>query len=177
VARLTAEEIIARLRLEPLPGEGGWFVETYRGPPSAPGSAASVATAIYYLLDAASYSALHVLPNDEVYHFYLGDPVDLHTLTDDGTLTVVRLGSDLAGGERPQAVVPAGVWQGSRLAPGGRWALLGTTVHPGFEFADLRLADPALLHRFPRHRSILDGLLARPSWRFAIKEASNRELP
>ena len=89
------------------------------------------------------------MPKDEVYHFYLGDPVDLHLLRANGVLEIIRLGPNLGGGEHPQAIVPAGVWQGSRLAPGGEWALLGTTVHPGFEFADLRLADGSLLERFP----------------------------
>jgi uncharacterized protein len=158
-----ADEVIARLGLKPLPGEGGWFTETYRGPPMPPGSEVSVGTAIYYLLDKDSYSALHQLPKDEVYHFYLGDPVDLHLLRANGVLEIIRLGSNLAGGERPQAIVPAGVWQGSRLAPGGEWALLGTTVHPGFEFADLRLADASLLERFPQHRSTLQPLLPRRS--------------
>lgn len=161
MARLTAKDVIARLNLQPLPGEGGWFAETYRGSPLAVGSEASVGTAIYYLLDKDSYSALHQLPKDEVYHFYFGDPVDLYLLRMNGVLETIRLGADLASGERPQAVVPAGIWQGSRLAPGGKWALLGTTVHPGFEFADLRLADANLLERFPQHRATLQSLLAR----------------
>ena len=160
MARLTAENVIARLNLEPLPGEGGWFAETYRGPPLAVGSETSVGTAIYYLLDKETYSALHQLPKDEVYHFYLGDAVELHLLRPNGVLEIIRLGSNLSGGERPQAVVPAGVWQGSRLAPAGEWALLGTTVHPGFEFADLRLADANLLERFPQHQAALQSLLA-----------------
>ena len=161
MARLTATEVVARLGLKPLPGEGGWFTETYRGPVPAPNLNCSIGTAIYYLIDNSSYSALHQLPKDEVYHFYLGDSVDLHLLTQDGSLEIVRLGPDLAGGELPQAVVPAGVWQGSRLAPGGDWALLGTTVHPGFEFTDLRLADAALLKQFPQHRASLEPLLPR----------------
>ena len=109
MARLTAQEIIARLGLKPLPSEGGYFAETYRGSAIAAESKVSVGTAIYYLLDKDSYSALHVLPKDEVYHFYLGDPVDLHLLSPTGELEVIRLGSDLEKGRCPQATVPAGV--------------------------------------------------------------------
>lgn len=163
MARLTAQEVIARLGLKPLPSEGGFFVETYRGRVIADESDVSIGTAIYYLLDKSSYSALHRLPKDEVYHFYLGDPVDLHLLTGSGELEVIRLGSELVKGQRPQAVVPAGVWQGSRLASGGEWALMGTTVHPGFEFSDLQLADASLLDRFPQHRAALSDLLPRTS--------------
>ena len=146
----TKEQLIAHFELAPLPVEGGFFRETHRNAHS---------TAIYYLLTAETCSLFHRLTGDEVYHFYLGDPVDLHLLRANGVLEIVRLGSDLAGGEFPQAVVPAGVWQGSRLAPDGEWALLGTTVHPGFEYTDLRLADASLLERFPQHESTL-----RPLW-------------
>jgi uncharacterized protein len=140
----TVEEIIQYLQLEPHPCEGGFFRETYR---SRLGIAANVlpmeyaadrcaSTAIYYLLTAGTFSEMHRLPTDEVFHFYLGDAVEMLQLHPDGHGEVIRLGSDLAAGERPQVLAPGGTWQGSRLVPGGRWALLGTTVAPGFEFAD-----------------------------------------
>ena len=141
---LTAEEIIQYLQLEPHPCEGGFFRETYR---ARLGIAANVlpmeyagdrcaSTAIYYLLTPGTFSEMHRLPTDEVFHFYLGDTVEMLQLGPDGRGEVIRLGSDLGAGERPQVLAPGGVWQGSRLVPGGKWALLGTTVAPGFEFAD-----------------------------------------
>lgn len=144
---MTIDELKRLLRLEPLDGEGGWFAETYRarqilpsGPlgPDRPGPR-SLATAIYYLLTAETFSALHRLRSDEIFHFYLGDPVEMVQLAPDGGGRVVLLGTDLAAGMRPQILVPAGVWQGMKLVAGGRFALLGTTVSPGFDVADFEL--------------------------------------
>jgi predicted cupin superfamily sugar epimerase len=135
---LTAARLIELLRLEPLPIEGGHFRQTWR---SAAG------TAIYYLLsdDPDSFSALHRLPTDEVYHFYLGDPVEMLMLHDGGRIENVVLGHDLLAGQRAQHVVPHGIWQGSRLRAGGRFALLGTTMAPGFQPKDYEGGDRALL--------------------------------
>lgn len=155
-ADATADEaaaIIARLGLEPHPREGGWFRETYRAaetlaPGALPpryGAARAAATAIYYLLTPTSFSALHRLASDEVFHFYAGDPVEQLQLYPDGTGATVVIGSDLAAGMRPQVVVPQGVWQGARLASGGRYALLGCTVAPGFDYADYAGGERALL--------------------------------
>ena len=118
-------------------------------------------TAIYYLLsdDPDSFSALHRLPTDEVYHFYLGDPVELLLLAPDGGSDVARLGSDLRRGERVQFVVPHGAWQGSRLRPGGRWALLGTTMAPGFDPSDFELGRAAeLAERWPECAALIREL-------------------
>ncbi len=155
----TAEELIAMLMLRPLPVEGGFYRETYRSDLLLPAAslapryaeARTASTAIYYLLTPSTFSALHRLPADEVYHFYLGDPVELVLLgPGEGDGTVVTLGPGLASGQRPQALAPRGVWQGSALKPGGRVALLGTTVAPGFEFADYEAGDrAALLGAFP----------------------------
>jgi predicted cupin superfamily sugar epimerase len=129
---LNAERLIAALGLEPLPREGGYYRETYRSPHG---------TAIYYLLTADTCSALHRLPGDEVYHFYLGDPVELLLLDEGAGGRVVTLGPDVLGGQCVQTVVRGGVWQGSALRPGGRFALMGTTMAPGFEFADYEAGD------------------------------------
>ncbi len=146
MAVLSARDIIGLLGLAPLEREGGYFVETYRGPRLS-GTTRAASTAIYYLLTPEGFSALHRLPSDEIYHFYFGDPVELLQLRPDGTGTLCRLGPGLASGERPQWLVPAGVWQGSRLAAGGRagFALLGTTVAPGFQFEDYAPGDGAAL--------------------------------
>jgi predicted cupin superfamily sugar epimerase len=86
---------------------------------------------------------MHRLRSDEVFHFYLGDEVEMLQLWPDGTGRRVGLGSDLAAGMLPQTVVPQGVWQGSRLVRGGRFALLGCTVSPGFDYADFESAASA----------------------------------
>jgi predicted cupin superfamily sugar epimerase len=141
---MTAEEIISLLKLKPHPKEGGFFAETYRAeeaipqgvlPQRYPGPRA-FGTCIYYLLTAATFSAMHRLQSDEIFHFYLGDPVEMLQLLPDGTGKTVVLGSDLRAGMHPQVIVPCGVWQGSRLVVGGKFALLGCTVAPGFDFAD-----------------------------------------
>ena len=79
---------------------------------------------------------MHRLQSDEIFHFYLGDPVEMLQLLPDGTGQTVLLGGDLTADMRPQVIVPRGVWQGSRLLAGGKFALLGATVAPGFEFVD-----------------------------------------
>lgn len=163
---MTAAEIIACLGLRPLPIEGGYYRETYRADESLPASALprypgarALSTGIYYLLTPDTFSALHRLRSDELYHFYLGDPVELLLLFPDGRGERRRLGSDLRAGERPQLVVPAGAWQGSRLAPGGRVALLGTTVAPGFELADFEAGSRSLLlAAYPDFRAEIEAL-------------------
>jgi|AGTN01.2.fsa_nt_gi Uncharacterized conserved protein len=106
--------------------------------PSAAGNGTSRvwSTAMYYLLTSDSFSAMHRLKADEVYHFYLGDAIEMLNLNPDGSEQVIRLGSDIIGGALVQHTVAAGVWQGSKLVDGGKFALLGTTVSPGFEFSD-----------------------------------------
>lgn len=124
------EEIVKILGLAPLPQEGGMYRQTYMSAETVGGKPA--ATAIYFMLTDNSYSHLHRLPADEVYHHYMGDAVELSLIDKEGNLTKITLGKDLAAGQVPQAVAPRGSWQGSRLAPGGGFALLGTTMAPGF---------------------------------------------
>ncbi|MBI2880060.1 MAG: cupin domain-containing protein [Candidatus Tectomicrobia bacterium] len=142
--KIIAEEIIAALNLKLHPEEGGFFAETHRSEEWVPAEALpdryrggrSFGTCIYYLLTPDAFSALHRLESDEVFHFYLGDPVEMLQLWPDGSGRVLTLGDDIPGGMRPQIIVPKGVWQGSRLRPGGRFCLMGATVSPGFEYAD-----------------------------------------
>lgn len=139
---LTPQQIIDHLGLEPLHEEGGLFIQSYCSPetisrehlPERYQGDKPFGTAIYYLLTAEtnSFSALHKLPTDEMYHFYLGDPVELLQLHPDGTSRLVILGQDLLAGQKLQHLVPHGVWQGSHLIPGGYFALLGTTMAPGY---------------------------------------------
>lgn len=155
----TAADLIAALGLVPLLPEGGYFRETYRSTARHGGKA--LATAIYYLLTPDTFSAMHRLPTDEVYHFYLGDPVRLLQLGPDGG-QVIDLGPDLAAGQRPQWVVPAGAWQGSCLVAGGRFALLGTTMAPGYDPSDYEAGDRGRL------------TAAYPPWAALIAERTRR---
>ncbi|HTB77627.1 MAG TPA: cupin domain-containing protein [Polyangiaceae bacterium] len=154
-----ARAVVAALGLAAHP-EGGFFRETFRaslavGAPQGPRAAS---TAIYFLLPAGSFSALHRVRSDEVWHHYDGDPIELYTLGDDGEARVVRLGSDLARGDRPQVVVPAGIWQAA-VPVGKRYSLCGCTVAPGFDFADFEMPSRAeLLARFPSVRELVERL-------------------
>lgn len=144
---MTANEIKALLNLEPHPVEGGFYRRTYTSPGSVDlqRGLRAQGTAIYYLLDAGAFSEMHVLESDEIFHFYLGDPVEMLQLHPGGRSSVVILGPDLAAGQQVQVIVPAGVWQGTRLIGEGKVALLGCTVTPGFDFADYRNAQYAEL--------------------------------
>ena len=141
---LTAQEIIRKLGLKPLPEEGGFYRETYRseekipkeGLPARYSSAKSFCTAIYYLLTPETCSALHRLSSDEIFHFYLGDPVSMLQLHHGGSSELITLGRDPGRGEQLQAVVPRDTWLGAFLNQGGSFALMGTTVAPGFDFSD-----------------------------------------
>jgi uncharacterized protein len=140
----TAAEIIALLKLEPLPNEGGFFRRSYTSDIFWSGLR-SVNTAIYFLLTPEGFSALHLLETDEIWHFYAGDPVE-HVMLDSISLEGVKtiMGPDLLAGQRPQLVVPTQSWQGARLAPGPQvhgWALLGCTMSPGWDEDEFTLAD------------------------------------
>ncbi len=136
-AGLTAEDVIARLRLAPHP-EGGWFRETFRDVPLPDGRAAS--TAIYYLLAAGQASHWHrVTDAAEAWHFHAGAPLELGIAPHAGGHGgVVVLGTDLIGGQTPRAIVPAGDWQSARSL--GAWTLVGCTVAPGFECSKFEMA-------------------------------------
>jgi len=150
------------LGLEPHP-EGGFFKETWRGALrlALPRGARSAHTAIYFLLPAGTFSAFHRVASDEVWHHYDGDRLALHLVDDHGVHTEVVLGRDIARGERPQHVVPAGTWQAA-VPLGDPHVLAGCTVAPGFDFADFEMPSRAeLMARFP-HLGALVTRLTRP---------------
>lgn len=131
----SAQAIVRLLGMQPHP-EGGWYAETFRDNPDG---GRGHSTAIYFLLESGQVSAWHrVRDAAELWHYYAGAPVELTTQSQDGSLTTVAVGSDLANGQRPQAVVPAGCWQTARSM--GEWSLVGCTVAPGFDFASFELA-------------------------------------
>jgi uncharacterized protein len=141
---MTADEVAQFLQLKPHPLEGGFFRETYRSRwmvseeylPQGVSGSRSIGTAIYYLITPESFSPLHRLSGSEIFHFYAGDPVLMLQLLPDSASRIITMGSDLAAGHQPQVVVRGNVWQGTKLAPGGKWALMGTTMSPGFDPAD-----------------------------------------
>jgi len=166
---LTVEQIKSLLHLEPLPNEGGFYAETYRSAHTLPQESLaagypgnrSLATAIYFLLTPESFSAMHRLRGDETYHFYLGDPVEMLQLKPDGTGEPVLIGPGIASGMRLQHMVQGGCWLGSRLAPGGKFALLGTTMAPGFDPADFELGNrEQLSEAYPAYAALI-ALLCR----------------
>lgn len=136
--------LAARYGLAPLPVEGGLYRRTWAGPEYEEGRPAG--SAIILLLSAGDFSALHRLPIDEVWHFYRGDPLELLLLDPDGSARVEVLGPD----QHVQLVVPAGTWMGAHVADGGRWALCGTTMAPGFLPGDYEGGDAeTLCARYP----------------------------
>ena len=137
-SELSAADVVRLLDLRPHP-EGGHFRETFRDPRAVDGGRAA-STAIYYLLGAGEASAWHRVDAAEVWHFYAGSALAL-TVSPDGRAALgFRLGPDLARGERPQVVVPAGAWQAAESL--GAWSLVGCTVAPGFDFAGFEMAPP-----------------------------------
>src|SRR6478609_3445758 len=149
-----AERIVRELDLAPHP-EGGFYRETFRSslvlsglPHGAPRAAS---TAIYFLLPGGTFSAFHAVTSDEAWHHYDGDPLELEVIGTDGVAVRYVLGKALHDGQVPQAVVPAGAWQAARPL-GDRYALVGCTVSPGFDFADFEMPPRAeLLRRLPAH--------------------------
>ncbi|MBZ9873529.1 cupin domain-containing protein [Mesorhizobium sp. BR1-1-9] len=138
---MSSAEIIAILGMRPHP-EGGWYTETFR---DSGGEARGHSTAIYFLLEQGQVSAWHrVRDAAEAWHFYAGAPLALSIWEEGGPKAnrVIEqvLGIELAAGERPQIVVPAGWWQSARSL--GEWTLVGCTVAPGFDFAAFELAEP-----------------------------------
>lgn len=167
---MKAEDLIASLGLQPLPWEGGYYRETWRSaveiPISALGTgyagARSAGTAIYYLLTPETVSRMHRLPSDETFHFYMGDPVEMLLLYPPESATgIVTFGQNITAGQVVQFTVPGNVWMGAQIAAGGAagYALMGTTVSPGFDFDDLEMGDKrTLIEKWPDVRLLIDAL-------------------
>jgi uncharacterized protein len=163
---MTADEVNRVLGLVKHPREGGWYVRTWESDEFVEleryGAPRRTSTAIYYLLEPDTFSEMHVLESDEIFHHYLGGAVEMLQLFADGSSARVVIGKDLEAGERPQQVVRRGVWQGSRLVKAEGWALLGCTVSPGFEFVDYRDAGAEeLVARWPGEVEMIRALTRR----------------
>jgi uncharacterized protein len=163
---LTHRKLINQFDLQSHP-EGGWYKQTYRSTEYI--SAAALpgrfrgdrpfSTAIYFLLEEGNFSAFHRIKSDECWHFYLGDPLEIYVLQQNGELTVTTLGNDINKDYLFQFVVPADCWFASRPAPGSQYCFVGCTVAPGFDFADFELANAEhLISKYPQHTTIIKEL-------------------
>jgi predicted cupin superfamily sugar epimerase len=148
----TAKEIIDILGLKPHP-TCGFVAETYRSRQTIPLQALPAAyegsrpfgSVLYFLVTPEAQIRLHRIRSDQMYHHYLGGPLEVLLLYQDGTGEILVIGPDLAAGMRPQLFIPGGTFHISRLRAGSAFALLGTTEWPGFESPDLELGDPERL--------------------------------
>ena len=131
----TAEEVIARLGLQPHP-EGGHYREMFRAADRPRGAG----TAIYFLLKAGERSHWHRVDADEIWHHYAGAPLELSLSEDGRSVRRLRLGIDFDIGEQPQLLVRRGIWQAARSL--GAWTLIGATVAPAFQFEGFKMAPP-----------------------------------
>ena len=151
-SRPTIDALVAHWRMQRMETENIMFSQSYVGKAS---------TAIIAMLidDPQSYSDMHRLPTDEIWHFYLGDAIELLLLDPDGEDEVVILGHDVLQGEYVQFVVPAGVWMGARVRPGGEYAVFGNTMAPGFSVDDFEGAAAAdLIAQWPQHAQLIRAL-------------------
>jgi predicted cupin superfamily sugar epimerase len=158
--------LVKHLELKPHP-EGGYFREMYRSeeshlqehlPHRFTGSR-SHCTSIYYLLFGNNFSALHRIKSDEIWHHYEGGTLEIFSINDKGELTIHVLGKDFENNEKPQVVIKAGDWFGSRVKDKDTHALVGCTVAPGFDFEDFEMGDREnLLNSFPQHKKIIQEL-------------------
>ena len=159
-------QIIEKFELEPHP-EGGYFRETYRSTgeieekslgPKFEGPR-NYSTCIYFLLTSNEFSAFHRIKQDEIWHFYDGSPIRLHVISPSGEYSKHRIGRELALGETPQLVVPAGCWFAAEVVNESAFSLVGCTVSPGFDFRDFEMRSrPELISMFPEHEKIISKL-------------------
>ncbi len=165
---MTADRLIKSLGLAPHP-EGGFFREAYRAAGTITGNALpagfagdrAFSTSIYYLLRTDQVSTFHRIRSDELWHFYMGDALEVIDIAPDGVLTTTVLGHDVTGGDTLQSVVPAGRWFGARLSKPrpDAFALVGCTVAPGFDFADFEIAErDKLVAEFPEHAQVIKAM-------------------
>lgn len=147
--------------------EGGYFAETYRSAETIPQDALpkrfegerNFSTGIYFLLESHQFSALHRIQSDEMWHFYYGTPLNVYYIDHQGFVQTIKLGDNPENGEVFQAVVPAGVWFGSKPAQPNGYSLVGCTVAPGFSFADFEMASrEKLMKQYPEHKEIINIL-------------------
>lgn len=160
------DQIIENLQLQPHP-EGGYYRETYRSKDVISSECLNgnfdgdrnTSTCIYYMLTGENFSAFHKINQDEIWHFYKGQTVMIHILTNNGEYSKIEMGDSILENEIPQFVVPKDVWFAAELKFKRDYCLVGCTVSPGFDFKDFQLAKRhELINSFPQHQKIITAL-------------------
>ena len=158
--RPSAVDLKRLWNLAEMPTERVFFRQTYVDP-KAGSDGKPLCSAIVALVtdDPSTFSDMHRLPTDEIWHFYLGDPIELLLLHPDGRDELVVLGPDVLEGQEVQHVVPAGTWMGARLRPGGEYGVWGNTMAPGFILSDFEGASAEeLIARWPDRAALIAAL-------------------
>lgn len=160
------DQLVSKLELQPHP-EGGFYKETYRSEgvipkielPKAFSGSRNYCTGIFFLLTAGNFSAFHKINQDEMWHFYEGDPLRVHMIDSNGNYSFQDIGLNLDVGQLPQFTVSADIWFASEVADSGYYSLVGCTVSPGFDFDDFELPDRSkMLTMFPHQSEIIKRL-------------------
>lgn len=156
-------EIIDSLELKPHP-EGGFFKETYRSKGTIKVDSLDAeyegernySTSIYFMLTSEKFSSFHKINQDEIWHFYQGSPIELHTISESGIHKKHIIGNDLMNAQKPQLVVPGNHWFAAKVIDPDSYSLVGCTVSPGFDFEDFTLAErDVLIQQFPEHKELI----------------------
>lgn len=133
------EDVIRMLELKPLVGEGGLWKQTYLSGETLsasvlPGRTTDrpMGSAIHFLLTPETFSCMHRLQSDEIWYFHMGASVEMLLIHPDGAAAVEVLGHDLLSGQRLQLTIPRGTWMGAQLHEAGEYALLSTSMAPGY---------------------------------------------
>lgn len=171
-SKLTADWLIAHFHMRPLVGEGGVVYQSYFSDETLPEECLpgrigdrKMCSAIIYLLTPNTFSRMHRLVTDEIFHFYMGTPVEMLQLHPDGSEERLIMGHDLLNGERVQVTVPRGSWQGTRLIGNGGFALLGTSMAPSFAPEDYENGIyEKLALQYTQHLDLLRVLCGEPKY-------------
>lgn len=166
---MDAKQIIERFRMQPNDEEGGYYADNYTSSlvldnQCLPGfkpvkGGRPLCGAIYYLIDAQDFSAMHRVTGDMLYHFYDGYPVQMLLLYPDGHSEVCTFSNDLSKDGKPMKVIPGGTWLGSHMLPGGDYAFMGVSMAPGFNPADYEIGQRAeLIKEYPTQKKLIEQL-------------------
>jgi predicted cupin superfamily sugar epimerase len=165
---LTADEIRKLLDLEPNATCGFVRVTFVDKISVAPGALPApfadgrpLGSALYFLVTPTAPVRLHRIRNDQLYHYYLGDPLEVFMLHADGSSERVVVGPDLRGGERVQLLIPGNTFHTARLIGQRRWFLGASTEWPGVIPADVEIGNlEALAGQYPAVAAELRAIAA-----------------
>jgi len=158
--------LIEKLKLTAHP-EGGFFSEVHRSGeiirhehlPARYKSDKVFSTSIYYLLEGNNVSHFHRLMSDEIWHFYCGSTLIIHSLNNNSGYQQTKIGSVFSDNINPQFTIQKGLWFAAEIEDKNSYALIGCTVAPGFEYTDFELANKELLlEQFPSYKEIINRL-------------------